>query len=55
MISVHLNICSFKVELNFKEIFHSDLVGIVDNKLIVIQGVSLGVGCSCILALPPGN
>ena len=55
MKSVHLNICSFKVEFNFKEIFHSDLVGIVDNKFIIIQGVSFGVGCSRVLALPPGN
>ena len=44
-----------ELEFNFKKILHLDLFGVVDNKLIIIQGVPFGIDNACIFTLPPGD
>lgn len=34
---------SLKIKLYFKEVLHSDLFCVINNKLIIVQGVSTGV------------
>ena len=51
---VHFLFGSFEIELHFEQVFHFDLVRIVDDKLVIVESVTFRVGDSRVLSLAPG-